>query len=722
MAGTSLRQHGRLLLAPYVPRLALQWADGAGAPRWTQIQGTLVFVDISGFTALSERLAARGRIGAEQLTDVLNGVFADMLNLAYARNGMLLKFGGDALLLLFTGDDHPRQACAGAIEMRAALRQANTRRGSIGRLNLKMSVGIHSGEFVALRIGTEHQEMVLCGPGSTTTVLMEQTAEADDILVSPATAAALPGAALGASKGPGILLTNKWVRPAGPGPVAAPKAAYEQILSWIPEGLRRQLLSGSSESEHRFATIAFLRAEGTDTILASEGPEVLASRLNSVMTAVQAATRREGVTILATDIDKDGMKIILASGVPDATEDEAGRALRAVRRVMDTQLPLPLRAGINHGHVFAGNVGTDFRRTYTVMGDTVNLAARLMAAASPGTIYTTAAALDRSRTGFATVPLEPFRVKGKAEPIQAYSVGPEQGRQDVAAAHRLPCVGRDAEIALLKESLQQADLGSGRVVAIHGEAGVGKSRLVEEFLASIDPRPTLRVSGESYGVEVPYHTLRDALRAMLGVVADDVDEAVEQLRVGVERTAPEMRGLEPLLGHAIGLPVPETGVTEAMEPQFRRERLHRGIVQIVAAAYTGPTVLIVEDGHWVDQVSMDVIERISAEAKSRPWLVLVLDRGAPEPKGWVDHQMQLGRLSDDQARRLIFGATDSAPLRPHEVQELTQRAAGSPMFLELLIHGLLARGSAGHSASVDEVLNAEIDVLPPLARRFLRSV
>src|SRR4026207_1958233 len=108
----------------FVPRVACEWDIDAPGARWQELDGSLCFVDISGFTALSERLAMRGRIGVEELTDVLNRVFGRMLDIAFDRGGSLLKFGGDALLLLFSGDGHPQQAAAAAVEMRAALRTA----------------------------------------------------------------------------------------------------------------------------------------------------------------------------------------------------------------------------------------------------------------------------------------------------------------------------------------------------------------------------------------------------------------------------------------------------------------------------------------------------------------------------------------------------------------------------------------------------------------------
>ena len=155
-------------LARYVPRVSAEWELEASG-LWQELDGTLCYIDISGFTNLSEKLARRGRIGAEELTEVLNHVFGQMLTLAYERGGSLLKFGGDALLLLFQGEDHPTQACSAAVEMQAVLREAANYQTSAGKLHLKMSVGLHSGTVHLFRVGDSHKELILTGPAASVT-------------------------------------------------------------------------------------------------------------------------------------------------------------------------------------------------------------------------------------------------------------------------------------------------------------------------------------------------------------------------------------------------------------------------------------------------------------------------------------------------------------------------------------------------------------------------
>ncbi len=232
-------------LARFVPRVAADWDTDAPGRRWAEQDGTLCFVDISGFTALSERLAMRGRVGVEELTDVLNRVFGTMLDLAFERGGSLLKFGGDALLLLFDGDDHPRQGAAAAVEMRAALRTATSAPMSVGRVQLRMSIGLHSGPVQLFRVGTLHQELIVTGPAATRTTQMEHAASAGEILVSPEMARRLPAGAT--RPGPPGTELLRWRRAptSPPGPRVRRPASSEAVERCLPAILREHLRNPS---------------------------------------------------------------------------------------------------------------------------------------------------------------------------------------------------------------------------------------------------------------------------------------------------------------------------------------------------------------------------------------------------------------------------------------------------------------------------------------------
>ncbi|MFP5333666.1 MAG: adenylate/guanylate cyclase domain-containing protein, partial [Acidimicrobiia bacterium] len=704
----------RSSLERFVPRVASEWDLEAQGALHRVIDGTLCFVDISGFTNLSEKLARRGRIGAEELTDVLDRVFGEMLRLAYDRGGSLLKFGGDALLLMFEGPDHPLQGASAAVEMRAALREATKIPTSVGRIALRMSVGLHTGEIDFYRVGGSHHELVITGAVATTTTEMEAAADANEILISPALAAALPAAAASEDKGPGVLL--RWRKaPVDPvGPQYRIDVGTDVIERCVPTVLRANLMHGIAEPEHRVATVAFVKFKGIADAMTAGGPARVAAGLDELVRAIQDACDAEGVTFLATDIDADGGKIILTTGAPVTQEDDEGRILRTVRRVADAGTSLPLRIGVNRGHVFAGEIGTAFRSTYTVMGDTVNLAARLMAAAPAGGVYVSPTVLDRSRTLFEATPLEPFRVKGKAEPVQAYALGAERGTRTTEPGGGLPFRGRDAETERIRAAITGLDTGSTTLTVV-GETGMGKSRLIEEATQDSDT-PVFRIQGEATGADNPYWATRDPLRNLLGIERRSQAEMAARLRDEVTRRAPDLLPLLPLLGDVTHIDIEETPETAAIDPRFRPDRTATALAVLLRSVFPGPLVIVVEDRHWLDDATLGLLERLPTELAG----LLVLSTTRPPAPPDVE-VITLESLDVEAARAIAIAATDATPLRPHELEAVVTRAGGNPLFLEEILRLIKETGSTETlPESLDAVVGAEIDTLPPLARRLLR--
>src|SRR6478752_2729466 len=196
---------------PYVPRLVVDWVRNAPHDLHRTVDGTLAFVDISGFTKLTERLARSGKVGAEEMSDALDATFSALLGVAYEDGAGLVKWGGDAVLLLFDGPEHAPRAARAAHRMRAALRRVGHLDTSVGRATLRMSVGIHSGRFDFFLVGDpdHHRELIVAGPAATVTARTEGLANAGEIAVSPSTAALLDPVVLGNPAGAGRLLRSE---------------------------------------------------------------------------------------------------------------------------------------------------------------------------------------------------------------------------------------------------------------------------------------------------------------------------------------------------------------------------------------------------------------------------------------------------------------------------------------------------------------------------------
>ena len=718
---TATRQ--RDALRPYVPSVVTDWVQETPEATYRAVDGTLAMVDISGFTKLTERLARAGKVGAEEMSDLLTGVFTDLLTAAYDYGGRLLKWGGDAVLLLFEDDGHPVRACRASYEMRRALRRFGEVRASAGVVaRLRLSIGLHTGTATFFLVGTRHRELVVTGPAATTTVATEAAAAAGEVALSPATASAVGPRVAGDAKGPALLLRAaprvrmQPNRRPGPGPGL-------DLASCLPLPIAAHLLRGTSEGEHRRIAVAFVGFSGTDDVLASEGPQALAAALQHVVGVAQEAAHAHDVTFLATDIAADGGKIILIGGAPSGSGHDEEGVLRTVRAILDQPGRLPVRAGATAGRVFAGDVGPPYRRTYTVIGDHVNLAARLMARAEPGQFLATPALLDHSVSTFTAAPLAPFHVKGKKHPVTAFDVGPGRTARKATTAD-IPLFGREAEVATLQAALGAVRQGQGRFVEIAGEAGIGKSRLVAELVAASRTERVLSVACDQYSAQTPYAVASVLLRGALGVPDDAVPAAAsDELSATVHRKGPELAPWLPLLASVLGAELPPTPEVAALGEEFRRDRIEELIVDLLRVQLAGPSLLVIEDVHYADEASASVLTRLLSGVADLPWLV-VLTTSPPSPVRVPDdvpaERLALGPLPAAAAHDLLVRETDDSPLSPHLQAALVQRAAGNPLFLRELLT-TVGEGSDEKALpeSVEEVIGAQIDRLGPADRALL---
>jgi class 3 adenylate cyclase/tetratricopeptide (TPR) repeat protein len=715
-------------LAPYVPRVALQWLSDSPGAVHRRLEGTLLFVDVSGFTALTERLAARGKVGAEEITDVIGSVFTEMLGVAASYGADLLKWGGDASLLFFPGPNSVSRACRTAVLMSATMGRIGRLRTSAGLVNLGVSIGAHCGGFDLYLLGDRHRELVVTGPAATITARMETIAEAGEVLVSAETAGCLAQDVLGRPKLEGVLLKKAPESEASPIRPVHIRTDVD-VASLLPTETRARLLGGGEQAEHRQATVAFVEFSGVDAMTLSEGPEAVAASLHHLVSTAEQAAERYGASFHGTDIGPDGGKIILLGGVPILRGNDSERVLRTAREIMSAHpadSPIRLRVGVNAGRVFVFShaVGLGHRRIFSITGDAVNLAARVMGHARPRQVLATKETLSRVRNPFETEVVQPFNVKGKTEPVVAAAVG--EPRSDVAteSTDSLPFVGREVELRELLDRASAVKSGSGNVVEIIGVPGIGKSRLVSEAIDrwSLD---TLRVACEQYGSATPYFAFRHVFRRLLGGSSDAANDIViAELRRVVQAFLPDLEPFLPLLADIVDVAVPSTREVDELEPRFRRARLEHSAVRLMALFISGPSALVLEDSHAMDEASASLLRRVVLETDSLPLLV-VLTRG-PEtpidlPEGSDRLVIKLEPLGEDMAARLATGGNGPL-LAPAEVAAIVERANGNPMFLRELLR---AAGEAGSVESLPDslepLLAAQIDLLSASDRQVLRA-
>ncbi|HVF08828.1 MAG TPA: AAA family ATPase, partial [Actinomycetota bacterium] len=500
----------------------------------------------------------------------------------------------------------------------------------------------------------------------------------------------------------------------------------DEVARCLSAAVRDHVTRGGGTPEHRPVTVAFVHFDGTDGAIERDGPERVSDGLHALISAVQRAADVRGVCFLGSDVDADGGKIILTAGAPSVSGNDEERMLLALRSIVDEDRAFPVRIGVHRGGVFAGDIGPWYRRTYTVMGDAVNLAARLMAAAPPGAIFATADVLDRSATRLRTTELEPLRVKGKSTPVRAWAVE-EAVRAHARATSSLPLVGRTDEVRVIDDAIARVRAGSAVMVEILGEAGIGKTRLLDEAAARAPDLIRWHAICEAYTASTPYAAWRELLREALEIgweaTPPDVGSRLREVVGQVDRS---LLAWLPLLAVPLGAEVAPTPEVESLDEAFRAPKLHTVVSALVDALLDRPALIQIEDAHYLDESSADLLDALMS-GDDRAWLVMTSRRAdpstVPPPAGGEAERsirIEVAALSPADALTMAEAASDDDPLPPHVIRTVAERSGGNPQFLLDLLQSAIEHGVDDLPETVEAAAMAQIDTLAPRDRTLVR--
>ncbi len=694
-----------------------------------QYQAAVLFADISGFTPLTEALGKLGAVGTEELSRALSSYFTPLVASVHEWGGVVGKFAGDAMTLLFPGEHGPAHALACALAMqRQAERMAsvNTR---AGQFMLRMKLGAAFGPVLEAVVGYERRaEYVFAGPPLDGAAEAEHHATAGEIVLHPSLLAAVPQGMLrtaplregfhrlqGLDFGPSTPPLSHLPLPSDEEKVA------QKLRPFLPLPVYRLLLDGRDLfiDEHRRVTILFVRFDGLDYT----SPQVIAP-LQRYAEAVARRVSDYGGYLARLDMGDKGSKAIILFGAPLARENDEERALLcalAIRKLGEEMEAIrEQRIGINSGFVFAGNIGSPQRREYTVIGDAVNLAARLMQAAEPGQILVGESTQQPTARRFQWQALPPLRVKGKRYPVTSFALldvlrGKPLRLQE--PRYTLPMVGRRAELEAITARLEKVMReGEGETISLVAEAGMGKSRLTAEVIGRALEMGFTGYGGEgvSHGTTTPYLAWRPLLRGLLDVAETLPHEAqITALTRTLTAIDPDLTLRLPLLGEALGLPIPDNATTRHFDADLRRQSLFALVAQLIRArAAEGPLLLVMEDAHWLDDPSRDLLHHVAQAIAELPVLLLAVQR-PPEIEGqrplWTPPpphftEIRLGPFTPEESRQLIRLKLAGHDLPPRLITAIEERAQGNPFFVDEFVNLLLDRGLDLEDAAALEAL------------------
>lgn len=527
-------------------------------------------------------------------------------------------------------------------------------------------------------------------------------------------------------------------------------------------------LIGSVEGERRIVTILFADIKGSTAMAEKLDPEDWAEIMNRAFEfLIEPIYRYEGIVARLM-----GDAILAFFGAPVAHEDDPQRAVLAALAILDGMdryreklqseqgLDFGVRIGLNTGLVVVGNIGTDLKSEYTAMGDAINLASRMQTAAEPNTI------LISESTHRLIAPLFEFEdcgkvaVKGKEEPIQTFRpISERKGVKQTRGIAGLtsPMVGRQREFSTLMRVISDAHMGRGSIVAVIGEAGLGKSRLIAEWrkaaFTETDP-PVRWIEGRclSYASSIAHYLSREILRALIGSPAGSSEEETHAaLRHTLDSLATDGIEIYPFLGHLLGLRLEDEAAAHvkylegpALQAQYvaAYKRLLQGL------SHAAPIVIVCEDIHWADPSSIELCSQITSIAATAPVAFVFITRNDQTSPGWrlIERareiaaigsiELYLAPLSENDSRQLINNLLNIEAL-PESLRRLVlAKAEGNPFFVEEVLRMLIDRGGIAFQAgqwtvtheisnleipdTLQGVLTARIDQLPEVEKHTLQ--
>jgi class 3 adenylate cyclase/pimeloyl-ACP methyl ester carboxylesterase len=540
------------------------------------------------------------------------------------------------------------------------------------------------------------------------------------------------------------------------GASAAANPRFASPEAYTPPHLAERILTSKAalEGERKVVTVLFVDVSGFTAMSESLDPEDVHEFMDRAFELMLAEIHRYEGTV--NQFLGDGLMALF--GAPIAHEDHAARALHAARGIqralgayrdelsVKRGIEFRVRMGLNSGAVVVGKIGDNLRMDYTAVGDTTNLAARLLALAEPGQIIVSEEIARAVGPYFALRPLGEVSVKGKTLPVRPYCVeGARRVRSRLEAESErglTPLVGREHELALLRDRFAEAQAGRGQAVLVYGEAGIGKSRLLLELRHYVEAAGARWILGRcvSYGHAIAQVPVLDFIRDLCGIKeGDSADTALVKLTDCIRDAGEDLAWTAPFLRALLSLDPGDPGVT-TMNPAQRKGRTAEAVRDLLLAhGRKRPLILVVEDLHWIDPHSEEILRVLLDGMAADPLMVVLTYRpGYAQAFGEQTYftRITLRALPEAQMQSLLQRVLQ-ADVPPEVSYLVARKAEGNPLYAEelaksLVEEGILERHNGAYRLTrplgdvpipdtIQGVITARIDRLPEASKTALQT-
>jgi len=486
-----------------------------------------------------------------------------------------------------------------------------------------------------------------------------------------------------------------------------------ETSSYTPKFLAEKILTtrSSIEGERKLVTVLFADVANYTAIAEMLDPEEVHEIIDGCFKILMNEIHRYEGTI--NQFTGDGVMAIF--GAPVAHEDHAQRACYAALAIQKAlgdyagklkqayDIEFKMRIGLNSGPVVVGAIGDDLRMDYTAVGDTTNLAARMECEARPGSIFVSKNTHLIAKDYFEFLPLGKMEIKGKKKPQEAYElirVGEKKSRLKALAARGLTkFVGRRNSMAALEDPFERVRTGSGQVVGIAGEAGVGKSRLLLELINKLPKAEFICLEGRClrYGETILYMPILEILRSYFDIKDEDKDDIInrkinEKINALDEKLVSCIAPIQELLTQSTA---DESYL--ALDPRRKRIKTFESLRELfITESQNKPLILVFEDVHWIDKTSEEFLDYlIGAIAKSHIMLVILYRSEYTHPWNSKSYYTKIGltQLRPASSTQMVAALLEKGQVTTELKQLILNRSSGNPLYMEEFTYSLLESGS-----------------------------
>ena len=722
-------------LPRYVLRLIEDGCKDSLIAKPREVEGAYAFLDISGFTPLSETLSRHGREGTEILTDTISSYFRKALESVFIFGGDVVKFGGDALTILFErmpGEEKEGpllRACSSALSVAGSVStyEADT---PFGKFSLRLKIGIASGtvQFMVLGDPATRLEYIFSGDPIDKTAEAEHHAAPSEIVIDPVATFALKELARLSPRGDGFsLLTGLAVKPREIDSRDSDTADPELIRPYIFPAVFEHIRMGNEKmlSEHRPVVSCFVSFPTID-ISAGNNSELLQEYFRKTTELLRGL----GGSFNRMDMGDKGSKFLCFFGAPESYADNEERAVAFALELKEIEKKEKWlkgqSIGITTGICYAGVVGSEVRREYTIMGDTVNVSARLMAAAK-GKILVSKEVRDKTRNKFMYGPYVKLKLKGKEGETAASTPLRLSGRSEMEGSKPSALfVGREAELNKLLSLVER----SPKPVYLCGPPGIGKSDLAKKASLSL-PEDKWTVTSLSAPISPP-HPFYSAEKVFRAVTSSDGSGpgSLDLLR----DKFPEQADLQPLFSILTNENMEPTPAIRALSPEQKIETLSELFSKLLGIS-SRKHLVIMDDFDRTGMEEADLFSKLFERFDSKSVKFLLIGRRDTPPFG----KMQLFPLkgfNKEGFEKYLLARFRAKAVPDSLVSFLLERSTGNPLYLNEIVSGLkemkaIATNSEGFviwnsdaasrvSKSIEEILMMRLDNLDYTRKNLLK--